>query len=76
MPPTWTETGPVDAPEGTTAVIDVSLQLFTVAGTRIKVTKLLLCVGPNPVPLIGTVEPTDPPDGETPVTVSDSSTVN
>jgi len=57
------------------AVIDVSLQLETVTGAPSIVATLMLCVGPNPVPLSVIVVPTDPLDGESPVTVSASSTV-
>ena len=76
LPAPSTETGPVEAPEGTVVVIEVSLQLVTVAVAPLTATVLLLCAGPKPVPVIVTVEPTGPVDGEAPVTVSDSSTVN
>src|SRR5580700_8081531 len=64
VPPTSTVTGPVEAPAGTTTVIEVSLQLVTVAGTVSNVAVLLLWVAPNPAPLIVTVEPTIPEGGE------------
>jgi hypothetical protein len=64
VPLTVTTTLPVVAPEGTTAVIDVGLQLvIEVAGVPPKVTVLLPCDEPKLVPVIVTAEPTAPEVG-------------
>lgn len=66
---TVTVIGPVTAFAGTFAIIDVSVQLVIVVAVPPyrKVTVLLLCAAPKPVPVITTEEPTDPEDGDTPV---------
>ena len=77
MPATVTATMPVEAPKGTVATICASLQLeIPVTGMVFIVTVLLLCVGPNPVPLIVTEEPINPVVGEILVMDPDSSNVN
>ena len=64
-PPTVTTTFPVVAPAGTTATIDVALQLvIEVAVVPWKVTVLVLCVPPKLEPLIVTELPTGPEVGE------------
>ena len=60
VPPTVTMTGPVDAVDGTVAVILVALHEVTVAWTPLKVTKLVFCVAPNPVPAITQLIPVRP----------------
>jgi hypothetical protein len=59
-PFTATATMPVVALVGTGTTMLVLLQLDGVAETPLKVTVLLLCVGPKPVPLMVTVVPTFP----------------
>ena len=77
MPATVTATAPVEAAKGTIATIWVSLQLeIAVTGMVFIVTVLLLCAGPNPVPLIVTEEPISPVAGEILVMDPDSSNVN
>jgi hypothetical protein len=53
-PATVTTTGPVVAPDGTVAVIDVLLFQVAVAGVPLNVTVLVLCVVPKFVPVIVT----------------------
>src|SRR6185436_13050201 len=63
--PAVTTTSPVVAPTGTTATIDVALQLvIEVASAPLKVTLLEPCVAPKFVPVIVTVEPTGPDVGD------------
>ena len=76
-PPTVTTTGPVAAPAGAGAVIEVSLQLVAVAATPLKVTVLVPCAAPKCTPAIVTTVPTSPDmgsndmiDGEEPVTLN------
>src|SRR5215467_12390847 len=60
-PPTVTTTLPVVAPAGTTATIDVALQLvIEVAVVPLNFTVLVPCVAPKLEPLIVTELPTDP----------------
>ncbi len=59
-----TTTLPVVAPEGTTATIEVALQLVTVAAVPLNVTVLEPCAAPKFVPVIATVVPTTPEAGE------------
>src|SRR5438128_12569046 len=63
-PPSVTFTGPLVAAEGTVATICASLQLFTVALVPLKVTVLVPCVSPKPLPLICTWVPTGPLVGD------------
>lgn len=64
-PPTVTTTLPVVAPVGTTATIDVLLQLvIEVVVVPLKVTVLVPCVVPKFVPVMVTEEPTAPEVGE------------
>ena len=64
-PPTVTTTFPVLAPAGTTATIDVALQLvIDVAVVPLKVIVLVPCVAPKLEPLIVTEVPTAPEVGE------------
>src|SRR5437870_1560364 len=67
--------GPDDAPEGTFAIMFVSLQLAT--GTAVPLSKIVLppCVAPNPVPAIATSDPTAPEVGERLVMLKVSTTV-
>jgi hypothetical protein len=69
------EKGPDDVPEGTFAMMVVSLQLVT--GTTVPLSKIVLlpCVAPNPVPVIATSDPTAPEVGETLVMLRVSTTV-
>ena len=60
-----TTTLPVVAPEGTTATIEVALQLETAAAVPLNVTVLEPCVEPKFVPVIVTDVPTTPEVGET-----------
>jgi hypothetical protein len=53
-PDTVTTTFPVVAPAGTVATMPVELQLDTVAAAPLKLTVLLPCVDPKPVPAIVT----------------------
>ena len=65
------------APVGTTAVMEVLLQLvIEVAVTPLKVTVLEPCEEPKLVPVIVTEEPTAPDVGLRPVIVGVASTVN
>src|ERR1700722_20150145 len=73
---TWTVTGPVEAPVGTTAVMLVSVEVTAVAVVPLKVTTLSLWFEPKPAPVIVTVEPTDPAAGDIAGTDKGSSTVN
>src|SRR5438128_4244736 len=68
-PPSVTFTGPLVAAEGTVATICASLQLFTVALVPLKVTVLVPCVSPKPLPLICTWVPTGPHAGDKLATV-------
>ena len=69
-PDTVTTTLPVVAPVGTVATIPVGLQLDTVAPVPLKVTVLLPCADPNPVPTIITGAPIPAADGDSLVMVS------
>jgi hypothetical protein len=60
LPPTVTITGPVEAPAGTFTAMLVLLQLVGDAGTELKRTVLVLCVAPNPDPVIVTAVSTGP----------------
>src|SRR5271156_808486 len=73
---TSTVTGPVEAPDGTTAVIFVSFQVTTLATVPLNVTTPSLWLAPKPVPVIVTVAPTAPAVGDIAVTERGSSTVN
>jgi len=64
-PPTVTTMLPVVAPLGTGAVILLALQILGVATTPLKVTVLVPCVAPNPVPVMVTEVPTRPEVGDT-----------
>src|SRR5215467_15348617 len=64
---TVTNRDPVVAPFGIVIVIDVALQLLTVAGAPFNWTALLPCVAPKPEPVIITWLPTDPVVAETAV---------
>jgi hypothetical protein len=68
-PPTDTTTLPDTAPAGTGATMLVELQLEGVASVPLKLTVLVPCVAPKPVPIIVTGVPTAPDEGLTPVTV-------
>lgn len=61
---TVTTTLPVVAPEGTGTAMLVALQLVGAAAIPLKVTVLLPCVAPNPVPAIVTTVPMVPGVGE------------
>jgi hypothetical protein len=64
-PFTVTTTLPVVAAVGTTATIDVALQLLIeVAAVPLKVTMLVPCAAPKPVPVIVTEMPTAPEAGD------------
>lgn len=63
LPPTVTNTPPVLAPVGTGPTMLVSLQLVGVVGAPLKVTLLVPCRGPNPLPAIVTDVPIDPKAG-------------
>jgi hypothetical protein len=67
LPFTVTVKGPVDAPDGTVALISVSLQLVTVALVPLSETVLLPRVAPKPVPEIETPDPTAPEAGDNPL---------
>jgi len=62
-PPTVTATNPVVAPGGTGATMLVVLQLVGVVGVPLKVTVLVPCVDPNPLPVMVTDVPTGPEVG-------------
>ena len=64
VPLTVTTTGPVVAVSGTTAMMDVSLQLVMFATAPLKVTKLVPWTDPKLDPLIVTDVPTLPKFGE------------
>jgi hypothetical protein len=64
---TTTATIPLVAPFGTGTTMLVLLQLDGVARTPLKVTALVPCEGPNPVPLIVTFAPTFPWVGAIPL---------
>lgn len=64
VPPTVTTTLPVPAPAGTGTTILPLFQLVGVAAVPLKVTVLLPCVAPNPVPLRVTEVPTGPEVGD------------
>jgi hypothetical protein len=59
-----TETGPLDAPDGTATVIEVAVTAVGVALVPLKETEVLAVV-PNPVPDIVTIVPAGPALGET-----------
>src|ERR1043166_6084444 len=63
-PPTVTTTGPLVAPEGTVAVIELGLQLVTAAVVPLNLTGLAPGEAPKPEPLIVTDVPTGPDAGE------------
>src|SRR5258708_23381953 len=90
-PATVGVTWPVIAPGGTRTTIMVSLQVLTVAGAPppvddnppnaqfappLKVTLLVLCVAPKPVPSRKTVSPTLPTPPDTAVTARAPSILN
>jgi hypothetical protein len=77
-PATVTLTGPVVVPDGTAATICVLLQLVIAAAVVVpqKFTALLLCVAPNPAPVIVTDVPTGPTVGVIEFTDSDPISVN
>jgi hypothetical protein len=75
IPFTVTTMLPVDAPAGTTATIDVALQLAMAAATPLNVTVLEPCVEPKPVPVIVTDAPTGAEAGETPLIAGGDKTV-
>jgi hypothetical protein len=62
-PPTVTTTDPVDTSGGTGTTICVAFQVSGIAVTPLKVTMLVPCVEPNPVPVIVTNVPTGPDGG-------------
>ncbi len=62
-PPTVTENGPDEAPDGTTAKALESLQLTIAAFTPCSATVLVPCVAPKSVPVMVTKVPTIPDDG-------------
>src|SRR5215471_14534638 len=64
VPPTVTTTLPVVAPLGTGTTMLPLLQLVGVAAVPLKVTVLVPCVLPNPVPLMVTDVPTGPEVGD------------
>jgi hypothetical protein len=66
-PPTVNTTLPVVAPVGTGAMILVALQFVGVAGVPLKVTVLVACDAPKPVPVIEIDVPTAPEVGFKPV---------
>jgi len=61
---THTSNGPVDAPVGTLMLIDVALQLFTVAALAFSKTTLPPLCAPNPEPDITTCVPMPPDVGD------------
>jgi hypothetical protein len=71
-PPTVTTTLPVVAPGGTVVVIEVLLQVPTVAAVPLNFTVLVLCVAPKFVPVIVTEAPTAPEVGNRLVIVGDT----
>jgi hypothetical protein len=62
-PLTVTATGPVVAPLGTGATMDVVPQVVGLAGVPLNVTVLLLCAPPKLLPVIVTDAPTGPEGG-------------
>jgi hypothetical protein len=71
-----TTTLPVEAPVGTTAMIDALLQLvIEVAAVPLNFTVLVLCVAPKFVPVIVTEAPTAPEVGDRLVIVGGAVTV-
>src|SRR5205085_676136 len=75
-PPTVTTTLPVVAPDGTGTTTLVADQLVGVAAVPLKVTVLLPCVAPKPVPAIVTAVVTGPLVGDRLVIVGGTMTVN
>jgi hypothetical protein len=75
-PATVTVTRPVVALEGTVAVIDVVLQLVTVAVTPLNLTVLVLCVAPKLLPAIVTVPATGAWSGLSELIAGGGMTVN
>lgn len=75
-PLTVTITSPVVAPDGTTATIDVALQLETAATAPLKVTALVPCDAPKFVPAMVTDVPTGPNVGDKLLIPSVPGTVN
>jgi hypothetical protein len=75
-PPTVTMTLPVVAPDGTGTTMLVADQLVGVAAVPLKVTVLLPCVAPKPLPAIVTAAATGPLVGERLVIVGATVTVN
>jgi hypothetical protein len=63
-PLTLTTTGPLEAPAGTGTTIVVLVQLVGVALVPLKVTVLVPCVAPKPLPATVTDVPTGPTFGE------------
>jgi hypothetical protein len=61
---TVTTTFPLEAPPGTGTVMPVALQAVGNAVVPLKVTVLLPCVSPNPVPTTMTSVPTGPELGD------------
>ena len=74
-PLTVMTTLPVVAPAGTLAVMLPLLQLDGIPVTPLKVTVLAPCVAPKLLPLIVTVVPIEPADGETPLMAGGVATV-
>jgi hypothetical protein len=62
-PPTVTETPPETVPGGTGTMMLVALQLLGIPGVPLKLTLLVPCVGPKPVPAIVTSVPMAPDIG-------------
>src|SRR6185312_8526116 len=58
-----TTTGPLVADAGTTAEMDVSVQLVTAAAAPLNVTPPDACVAPKCVPVMTTTCPAGPPSG-------------
>ena len=75
-PPTVTTTRPVEAPEGTGALMDVFVHVDGVAVMPLKVRELLPWVVPKLLPLIVTVVPTGPRVGDKLVMLGAEFTVN
>src|SRR5438045_1780505 len=65
-PETVTESGPEVALAGTGAMILPPLQLVGAAGIPLKLTLLVPCDAPKPLPLTVTDVPTGPTDGDKP----------
>lgn len=64
IPSTVTTTGPVEPAAGAGTVMLVSLQAVGVPGAPLKVTVLLPCSKPKPVPVSVTTVPTVPEEGD------------